>query len=604
MYAKLPDHILHDIKARISIVEVIGQYVDLKRAGRSHKGLCPFHKENAPSFTVSEESGFFYCFGCNEHGDTISFFQKMENLSFMEAVEQLAQRAGIELPEVKNMTREEKKKLSEKDRMFEANLLALEFFEKQLISHPKSKEVREYISKRGISKEMVERFRIGYAPDSWDELLKSLQKKGTTTHLLEKVGLVVTGKRGGYYDRFRNRLIFPIIMQQNHVVGFGGRTLGEEEQAKYINSPESSIFQKSDCFYGYNLARGTISKNGRAIIVEGNIDVVMMRQHGFEETVATLGTALTMSHVRFMKRMTENFFIVFDGDTAGKKAMFRSLDIFLKESVSARAVLLPKGHDPDSFVAENGSEAMQELLKKAPYLFDIWLDEKYTNMNVGPRGATECLHAIAPKLAKIHDPVERTLYAQKISGRLGIAQALVMQVLRQHTARGNWEKPARKTVVGKVKSPGLTKSEAAEQEVFSLLVHYPNLIAERFLNENIINKMKVDALRDLANTILDHLQRGESITPDLLIGLIDHKEWKNRIAKILLTEIAATEEKAIEAYEDCMRTLDITNIEGEIEEARKQLKEAASDNHELKEKLGNKLKKLFDELQKIKSAYN
>ena len=397
MFAKIPDHILQQIRDRIGIVEVVGKYVELKRAGRTYKGLCPFHKEAQPSFTVSDERGFYHCFGCSAHGDIFRFLQEMENLTFMEAVEQLAQAAGVELPDVKRLGEEERRRLTENDRLYEANRAAQEFFQKELLRQPKTSVVVEYLKKRGVSREMEERFRLGFAPESWNALADALRKKGLSTHTLEKAGLIVPGGREGHYDRFRNRLMFPIVMQHDRIVGFGGRTLSADEPAKYINSPETPVFIKSNCLYGYHAARGEISRLDRAIMVEGNLDVVAMHQFGFPETVATLGTALTENHIKFLKRMTKNLILIYDGDEAGRKAMFRSLDLFLKESVNARAVVLPPNHDPDSFVRAEGAEAMKELLAKSRYLFDIWLEQQYSAFsNSGPRGTSECLNVVVP----------------------------------------------------------------------------------------------------------------------------------------------------------------------------------------------------------------
>lgn len=601
MYANIPQHIIQDIKDRLSIVKVIGRYVELKKAGRNFKGLCPFHNENAPSFNVSEESGFFHCFGCAEHGDVISFIGKIENLNFADSVKLLADEAGVELPEIKQLSPEQKSKLSENAKLLDINREAMGFFQHNLISHPKGKEALEYLEKRGVNREMTEAFMLGYAPERWDEIIKFFEKKNVPANLLFKAALVKRNDRGGFYDAFRNRVMFPIVMENNRVVGFGGRALKEDDAAKYINSPESPVFFKSKTLYGYNLARSSISRKNRVLVVEGNLDVVMMHQHGFLETVATLGTALTEHHVRMLKRMTPNIVLLYDGDSAGKKAMFRSLDMFLSESVNCTAVMLPKGHDPDSFLRENGSEKLEALIGKSRYLFDIWLEDQYATMTNGPRGVSECLHNIIPMLSKV-EAVEKALYLEKIATKLSVNQNMVRQLLRQHATQRNWDKESADTIIRQTQQSE-SKIERAEGMLFGLLVHYPETVFELFESHDVIQKMSVNALRTVTMKVLYELKNGSRPDFNSLVELVDEKEWKNRIAKLLINPWDVTDltvENVKSSFNDCLVSMEMNTIEENIEKINSQLRELDTSDGETKLQLIMERDMLHQQLHKMR----
>lgn len=610
MFAKIPQHVLEDIKDRTSIVELVGQYVELKKAGANYMGLCPFHGENAPSFTVNEQKKFFHCFGCGANGNAFKFLMDIENMTFIEAVENLAGRAGIELPEYKKETSEDRAKRSERERLFEANLAAVEFFEAQMIEHKDAEIARDYLKKRGVSKEIGTLFRLGFAPDAWDTLVHWMQKKPFRERELEKLGLIKTGKKGGHYDFFRNRLMFPIIMQSGRVVGFSGRTLSHEENVgKYINTTnDSPIYDKSKSLYGFHAARLAIGRQDRAILVEGNLDVVKMHQYGFSETVAPLGTALTREQIRFIKRMTKNFYLLFDGDKAGEKAMFRSLDLLLAESVNAKAVLLDKGHDPDSFLDAEGKEALEALIADAKYLFDIWLEKQYSTMMDGVRGKTECMRSIIPMLAKIPDPVEEALYMEQISERLDLKgqTSLIRQELRRFKTEKNWNAESTRARLERAKTGPRTQYEAAEETIFSLLMNHTKLVAETIEKENLVNRIQTNEWRELANFALDAYRNEEIIDPIFLLEQIKEIEWKNRVVKILNNMYEADEQAIFRTLDDAVRILERADIEREIEEIRLEVAQTAND---LKEKIRlfekeRRLRKELDELKRPKLQPN
>ncbi len=598
----IPKHIIEDLKERVNIVEVIGRYVPLKRAGRSHKGVCPFHSESAPSFNVSEDQGFFHCFGCGESGDVIRFLMLIENQSFYETVKQLADDTGFELPEQKPLDATQKQALSEKERLLELNVLASQHFQKQLIEHPTRKLVLDYLEKRGVNRDMIEKFRLGFAPESWDLLLKALEKKGYSSHAIERAGLAALSRRGSHIDLFRNRLMFPIIMQHERVVGFGGRILGDEQNYKYINSPDTPIYTKSQCLYGYHQARQMIRRNDQAIVVEGNLDVVMMHQFGFENTVATLGTALTEEHLKLLKRMTSNLVMLYDGDAAGRKAMFKSLPLFLAEKINARAVVLPDPHDPDSFLKENNAAAMTELLNNARYLFDIWLEHQYPDSDVGPREKADSLHGIIPMLAKIADPVEKTLYVQKIAGRLGVGQSMVAQLLRQHLTNRNWDSRVSDAALRMQTHRSVDGGEMAQVWIVALLLLHGDKLAPVFSSRQGLDGMSVQSLKRLAERILDSLDEGDQFSPDTLLQQVDDLEWKNLVAKILINEEDMEESVALQTLEDCLTKLEVRSIEQKILTLRMKIQDRTQSKEEERNQIALQLIDLNRKLQELKTS--
>ncbi len=565
---KLPESVLREIKDRISIVELIGHYVELKRAGRSWKGLCPFHTDSAPSFHVSEERQFFHCFGCQEHGDAISFLMKIENLSFPEAITQLAEQAGVDLPKVE-MTAAEKENISTKERILDLNAKTTAFFEKCL-RHPKmGKPGRDYIEKRGISEEMVESFRLGLAPEGWEELSGRMQESGVTPWLMEKAGLAIEGKRG-YYDRFRQRLMFPIIMQNNKVVGFSGRALSSEESAKYINSSESEAFHKSSSFYGFHLARQAIFKAEEVIVVEGNIDVIKMHQAGFENTIATLGTALTKQHIKMLKRGAKRIILLFDGDKAGKAAMFRSLEMFLAENVNARVAMLPEEHDPDSFLSEHGKEPLEELLKNSKYLLDLWLEKHYPGPGSGPRAAAESAEVIVPMLQRIVSEVERSLYIQRVATRLGVPEVSIIQLLRQNIARRSFNRTSTENVFDSIVSVKQMFSRT-EGTILLLAIFFPEQVSGTILNGNTLSMLENDSIREALELIFEAVkERRQMQAPEIIDKLTDN-ELRNFLAKNIMDGIPYEEEDAAQACHECLIDLQKRGLKQQIEILRQQI---------------------------------
>lgn len=392
---------LEDIRARCDVVEIISPYVALKKTGKSLKGLCPFHVEKTPSFVVNRDTQRWICFGCGASGDIFEFLMRMEGLTFAEAVEQLAAKAGIDI----SRTAKDVRSAGERDLMLRVNNLAAVYFRKSL---EQSKEAKEYIRRRGIPPEAIDQFRIGFAPPEWDGLTVYLRSQGIRLDDGVKAGLLIARQQGqGYYDRFRHRLVFPIFDIQNRVIGFGGRALGESD-AKYINTPETRLFVKNRTLYALNFARKAIVDQNCAILVEGYMDAVTAHSAGFVNVVATMGTALTPEHVNLLSRYTRSAVLVFDADSAGMAAAIRSAPMFEDADFEVKAAPMPEGEDPDSLIRKGNRAVFAELITSAVPIPDYRLMNIITKYDAADRaGQLAILKEAIPIVAEVNRQVER-----------------------------------------------------------------------------------------------------------------------------------------------------------------------------------------------------
>ncbi len=397
---------IEEIRSRISVTDLVSEYVTIKRAGKSSKGLCPFHAEKTPSFTVNDDFGTWHCFGCGEHGDIFSFLMKMENLTFAETLERLAKRAGVELDQYQN------RQTSRKDILVKINAQAAAYYFEQLRRTPAA---LEYLRGRGLADQTIERFRLGYASPAWDGLIRYAGNKGINIKDAEEAGLVIKNDRGGFYDRFRHRIIFPIFDIQERMIGFGGRGIGDD-QPKYLNSPETPLFSKTRSLYGLNLGRKSIADNGCAIVVEGYMDVITAHQAGFTNCIATLGTALTLDHISVLSRYTKNIVLAYDADSAGIKAALRGASMFDEAECDVRITRLPGGEDPDSLLQKGRiaefDAAITNALPIPGYKLAI-LRDKYDLSR--PAGRTAMLKEATKVLAEIPAFADRESYIKEIA---------------------------------------------------------------------------------------------------------------------------------------------------------------------------------------------
>ncbi len=446
----IPEEKVAEIRERTDLYALVKEYVALKRAGTSYKGLCPFHSEKTPSFHVHPDRGFYHCFGCAASGDAITFFMRIEGHPFPEAVRILAERAGVQI-EVLDAAgdRAARQARARRERLHAAMESAAGFFVKMLEEHRLSSMARAELSKRVISEDTVRRFRLGYAPFGWDELAGFLGREGYSPVDCEEVGLVVPRKSGGgHYDRFRHRLMFPISDPHGRILAFSGRALEAppedrnqgEPPAKYVNSPESPLYHKGEVLFGLHEARVELRRSDTAILCEGNFDVVAMAQHGFINVVAPLGTAFTAAQARLLRRYVANVVLLFDSDAAGKKAVRAAQPLLAEAGLAGRVVTLPPGEDPDSFLRAHGAEAMQRLIDGAPGVVEYLIDASAADAGADARAKADAIESLGPVLAAIDSPIEARMYVERVAQAFEIRDlAAVRQQLRRgvRTARGD-----------------------------------------------------------------------------------------------------------------------------------------------------------------------
>ncbi len=467
-----------EIKRTADIVELIGQYVQLKKAGLNHIGLCPFHGDKDPSFTVSQSKQRFHCFGCKKGGDVFAFWMEYHKVTFPQAIKDLAERYNVILPE-KKMTPSQRKELDLKELLYRINNAAAGYYNYILQKTDHGHKGIEYFEKRALSHEIVSKFKLGYALDEWDGLVKILSRKKISLEKAEKAGLLIPKKNGGYYDRFRGRVIFPIFDMEGRVAGFGGRVL-DNSLPKYLNTPETPVFHKGELLYGLNTAFSHIRETGRVIIVEGYTDVLALNNHGFHGAVATLGTALTQAHVRKLKGFAKEIVVVFDSDAAGKSAAIKSLPLFLNEGLTARVMILPEGEDPDSFVNNKGLNAFLESLEKSVSVFDFYIESKQLEMESGVTGQIDLLNEIIPIMSQITSELQRSVYVKHLCDKCSIPESII------HDELARQDKSALVKDIGKgleSKINGSRVKSLKEYHLLNLLVHFPET-AGRILQDD------------------------------------------------------------------------------------------------------------------------
>lgn len=414
---------IEDIKERLNIVEVIGEYVSLKKIGANYKARCPFHNEKTPSFTVSEPKQFFHCFGCAKGGDIFTFIQEIEGIEFPEALRILARKANVTLRPT--MPHEH----NERTRLFDCLQLAASFFHATLATSPHAKSARDYVTSRALLPETVDHFQLGYSLPSWDSLLSFLRRKNIPELLAERAGLILRSqKTNGWYDRFRGRLMFPIYNHHDQVIGFGGRVLpGDTDESKYMNSPQTDVYNKSGVLYGLSFAKRFIQKMDVTVIVEGYMDVCALHQAKFRNVVAASGTALTIEQVRLLKRYSSNVILAFDADRAGLAAAWRGMRVAIQEGMNIKVLVLPRGKDPDDVVRENPEE-FRKLAIAAPafmeYAFETVLSSlDLNNVLQKKKAAAELL----PMIALFQDKIEQVHYIQLLADKLGVDGSILLE---------------------------------------------------------------------------------------------------------------------------------------------------------------------------------
>ena len=561
----LSEEKVSEIRDRSSILEVVSDYVTLKKTGKNYKGLCPFHSEKTPSFMVNEEKQIFHCFGCGEGGDVFTFLMKVGHFSFPEAVEELAKRYGVKLP-ARELTVTQKKEMAKREALFQINQIALEYFHDLLTKRREGEEGRKYLSQRGISQGLIAEHRLGYSTDRWDGLVQHLQEKKVSLELARELGLIFPKKREGWYDAFRGRILFPTFDLHQRIVGYGGRII-REGQPKYLNSPESSIYHKGEILYGLQVAKRYAPEKDCVIIVEGYFDLLTLHQYGLKHSVATLGTALTTQHIRTLKRYTKNLITLFDADPAGIQATLRSLPLFLEEEVAGKTIALPKGEDPDGFLRKGNLEDFERRAERAVPLIDFFFDRLMKTYDVkSVDGKVRVAKEGVALLGKIPDKIRRDFYTKALADRLDVKESFLYEMLRS-SPQAPWKggEDLRRSSMER----GFPKSE---EMVIRLMVHHPEVIPT-LSKEGVIREFESPILQNIAEALENLYQRkGRLDLPEVLANV--EEDLKGRVCEFAFQESGLEGGDQGRILRDCIQKIREKRLKREKGELLKRIKEA------------------------------
>ena len=515
---RIPEDILQRIRDATDIVDLISEHVQLVKRGRNYSGLCPFHDEKTPSFSVDPDRQFYHCFGCGVGGNVFKFIQEIDRVTFVEAVKFLAERAGVSLPERSGPSREED---AAADELYRANDLAQKYFHHLLLNDAVGASARTYLQTRGLTGETIARFGLGYAPPEWDALLKVAGRRGLNPQILERAGLALLRSTGsGHYDRFRDRITFPIANLSDRTIAFGARALQPDQEPKYLNSPETPIYHKGRVLYGLSITRDAIRRQDAVLVVEGYMDLISLAQAGIQHVVATSGTALTEDHGRLLARFARQVVLLFDGDAAGSTAAMRACEALLGTGLDARVVSLPAEHDPDTFVQEHNPDALLKRAENAQSVLDFYLEQLAQQHDLssveGKARAVERLKPLLAKLNKPRDAVRRDLLLREVAERLSVDE----QSLR-HDLQASMRRPQQPSKAVAEPSPtAVPDPPRHELEFIGLLFNFPQLIPET------VREFAPDSLSDartqaLCRTLFDHHAHGKAIDLGMIISELE-----------------------------------------------------------------------------------
>ncbi len=556
---------VEQIKERISIVDVISTYITLIPAGKNYKAVCPFHNEKTPSFHVSPDRGSYYCFGCGAKGDIFSFVQEFEGLDFKGSLSVLAQKAGVTL------TKFVGEKKEKNDNLYEIMEKATLFFEQK---YKESEFAQSYVKKRGLEEETSKLFRLGFAPDDWRGLFDHLSSLGYDKKEIMLVGLIKEGN-GSTYDRFRNRIMFPIFDSSSRVIAFTGRAMiSDEKTAKYLNSPETPLFQKSDILYGLHLAKNSIRKVDYTILVEGQLDLLLSYQSGYTNTVASSGTALTentskgesLNHFGIIKRLSNKVIIAFDRDQAGLKAMYRAVKIFLSLGMEARTADLPEGKDPADVITQDGKDAWKTILKNSEHSI-IFLTRYIAQKEKDPRlVAKKIQEKILPLVALIESSMEQSFFVREISGIVNIGEQDIFSDLKRVIA--GFSVTIQK---GEVLTQANIRRFDKESEIRRMLAGMYSLLLERgeiIPEEDTFVKEIVDSFTDKEKTgfmfEIEEIYKDDikKLREDLKLYIVESKQFllKNRLSELEIEIRNGGGEEVLRKYQDILKTINSNNI--------------------------------------------
>lgn len=581
MAGRFPTAWMDDFYSRVDIVQVVSAYVPLKKNGSRYWGLCPFHHEKTPSFSVNGEQNLYYCFGCKAGGNVVQFVEEMEHLTYREAVEYLAKQIHMPIPETQEDPDYERRR-SQRERLLDANKAAARWYHAQLWL-PENQRILDYLHKRGLDDGTIRKFGLGAAPEEWDALTRALEQQGYTQEELRLAGLTVV-KQETRFDMFRSRAIFPIIDAQGQVLGFGGRAMGDA-QPKYLNTSDTPVFNKRKGVYAANLLRKQRDLK-RVILVEGYMDVVALIQHGVNGVVATLGTALTNEQARLLKRYAPEIWVSYDGDSAGQHAIMRALEIFEQEDIRARVLFFPDNLDPDEFIRQRGLDAFEHLrpLKAAEYRMqrakeDLDLSDDDQRIEYAKR--------CAQIISKVREPVELETYLQTLEVQTGFSKDVLRQQMGLSIAEANNAKPPRERIIRR-RAGDAPAASMPEKTLIALLVS---------------GLMPKDAVRDTdfddpqLHMLAQKLLAGSS--PAAILAECETEQQRVAYSEAFALNAEITQDNAAAVAEDCLRTIRQARLQRQIDDIRAQLDTCGSAE---KADMLKELLTLSNELARLKRA--
>jgi DNA primase len=505
------------VRQATDIVDVISRYVHLQKRGRNYVGLCPFHSEKTPSFNVNREKGLYYCFGCGAGGNVFTFLTQYEHISFGEALRQLAQQAGIQLSDYSSP------KQNEVDSIFQTNETAARFYQSILFSEEGGYALNYLRRERHLSEETIKKFVIGYAPDRWDALTNYLKSRGIPLDIAQSAGLLVKKNDGSaFFDRFRARIMFPIISTSGRVIAFGGRTIRTDEKAKYINSPETAAYTKGKTLFGLYHTKDSIVEKDAAILVEGYADLIALYQSGVKNIVASSGTALTSDQIYLISRYTKNVYLVYDADTAGQEASIRGAELLLEHGMNVFIVQLPSGEDPDSYVLSKGAESFMNLVRNGTDIVEFKANLLLTHKD-GRVDEAKVIHSIVDTLSRIDDPIKVSLYSKKLAERFGIREEAIYQEFKRRKPRKEHYTPQKEL------SPSLNLS-AAEKDLVSLLVNIDQSLYEIIATHVGSLQIQNPMTREIISQIIR--ARNEGRSPSSIVDELPSEEMRRVFAEL------------------------------------------------------------------------
>ena len=572
----IADELIAEIRERTDIVTLIGEFVELKQRGANFVGLCPFHSEKSPSFNVRRDRQFFHCFGCQESGDAVAFLMRLEGLTFPQAARALAERAGVEIKEAddaEDAARRRERQLHE--RLCAVTEAAAAFYVEQLKQQSEDSVARRELATRCVGVETASQFRLGYAPLSWDALTNYLTQKEHSLQDAETLGLIARRRTGsGYYDRFRHRLMFPVTDLQGRVIAFSGRLLASAdtrptEEPKYVNSPESPIYKKGALLFGLHHARVEIRRNGWAILCEGNFDLVALHQAGFRNAVAPLGTAFTDTQARLLRRFAQRVTLMFDADTAGRKAVSAALPLLRASELAARVAALPNGADPDSFLRAQGADALRRVVDSAPGIVEYLIDAASESVGNSAAERANAIAGLGPVVAAVGNPVEVELYIQRIARRFSISELrVVKEQLRQGVQAARQPQRQSSTATKLAPAPRRVKLPELQSGLLGAFLDKPALFRSQYA-ENLKELLTVEELQSIFSAAAAQFaERGPLDAPRLLAQLAGNPalDW---LKERLSVEMFADDARAEEELRSGIPLLAKQNIERELPELAK-----------------------------------